>query len=638
MAKKTDSFSDIFSGLKEHIALTQDMSIDTHIPNIIDFCYSKHYLNLKSKIKGLYKMQEIILKAFYRGQKGNENIKLTNEELQLLSTNKQFDVLDKYNNDEIFNELILVLGRRAGKDFMTSLMALYEAMKILECPGGSFYNYYGISHGNPAYILTIANSADQARVLFYEIKNKMSDCEYFKNKIGFVESDKIWLLTPEDRKLNQDRISRGLNPEKGSVCIMSGHSNSDALLGKGYWTLLFDEVASFKTTGSAQSGERLYDALLPGRAAFNKPIFVENGKKTTDPKHPESAIPLMDSKGLQKRQLDSKVISISSPRSEEGIFYKMYSDTPNVKNRVAFRLPTWKVNESITEDLLRDQNKYMSAQAFAMEFGAEFSGTAGEKFIPNEYVDAAMKLGMGMQLDQRVHGRAGMMYYAHLDPASTSHNYALIVLHAEDVIQIREKENGIKIREKTRIYVVDHIKFWTPSPKKAINVYEVDKYIIDLAKRFRFSMVTYDSFNSMASVQKLRHKGIPSKVTPFRKAYKMKIYNELEHLLVNNQLALPNRGQYHHQLEMELKCLKRIYTAGQGFKIKPDPEGAVTTDDLCDALAGAIGSAMENIHSGYAHSTNVYMPHSRDVGNQWSIGRGVFSSNLYNSLHKKGLI
>lgn len=1093
MNKNPDiSISNLVNKIKETVSLGTDSSASTYLPDILEFCNSKRYLNLPNSGIKLHPMQNIILKTFYRGQRGNEHLKLTQEETQILFEEKMQSVLDKYNSGQNFRELVLVLGRRSGKDFMTSLIALYEAMKLLELPGGSPFKYYNIAPGNPIYIITVATSADQARILFNEIKTKMQTSEYFKNRIGKIEADRIWLLTPEDKKLNKELISQGMETAKtaGSVVIMSGHSNSDGLLGKrvfccaegsmvlssqgllpiesfknkndiilhgidgpviadkffdngfkstliietssgnkinvtpehplfiwsgteflfkkaeslnegdvlvgqynqnmwandkpfnfiwskkrtkygdtvtcpicfkkkeqintqhlkshgltpsefrdiypshpvrsdialmkftnsvdtqipqkmtrhlarflGYFIsegnntsnnfnvtntdsdvledmeaclkevfpkyskrlkpkpnckqgvslfvfgrkereflqyigckiakannkeipwciltsskkyvaeflkayfegdgyisddvifacstseklirqiytillnmgilstitlkhstnpnrnnqwlinirgeqvynfaaligfiscakknalakcctkiktrkpnkfgfdvssiitqvnsknydklksykqeygfygftkqktqslkviekwqkryfdlgihtpldlivdsslfgdvvkkispskanvydfhvvsknhsfccnglinhncLLLDEVASFKTTGGATSGDRIYSALGPATADFSA------------------------TNADGKRVLDSKIVSISSPRAEEGILYKLWADTPAVPRRLAFKLPTWKVNRQFTEIDLRTEFKFMSPNQFSMEFGAEFSGTAGEKFIAEQYISKCQKAGMELGLDQRIRGIPGMAYYAHLDPASTSHNYALIVLHVEERIRIKDNEHGIPTREKYRLFVVDHIKFWQPSPDKAINVHEVDNYIIDLAKRFKFALVTYDEWNSLASIQKLRSKGIPTKATPFRKAYKMSIYNHLEHLMINGQLALPYKGPDAELLYSELKYLKRIY-GPQGFKIKPDEEAPVVTDDLCDALAGACGIALETNYNGYAKSGTVYMPQNKSgTDMQWNIGQSSFAPQQWQFLNRK---
>jgi len=622
--KPPNEITTIFGKLKEKILL-ESVGQEAYIPNIIEFCEHKKYLNLGADNISLFPLQRIILKTFYRGQIGNEHIGLTEDEIEYLHDNKMENIVEKYRSGDLFRELVLVLGRRSGKDFMTALMALYETLWLLEIPGGSPFKYYEMAAGNPIYILTIATSSDQAKILFNEMKTRIQLSDYFKNKIGKVESDRIWLLTPEDKANNKKLIENGLETATtpGSVVVLSGHSNSEGLRGKRIFALLLDEVASFKTTGAVQSGDLIYQALIPATADFKVPSGKIKPNSITDdcPK----GLPI----------LDSKIISISSPRAEEGILHKMYKESQEVPERLAFRAPTWKVNLKFTEAMLRHEFKLMSPVMFAMEFGAEFSGTAGELFIPAKYIDEAREMGTKMGIQQRLAGKPGLIYYAHLDPAATSHNYALIVLHVEDHIRVKDNNHGIRVQEKVKVFVVDHIMAWQPTLNESIIVSKVDDYIIQLAKRFRFAMVSYDSWNSLSSIQKLRAKGIPSKMTQFRKQYKMHIYDHLEHLLVNHQLALPTIGPWATMLEQELKHLQRVY-GPQGFKIKPDAEAAVNTDDLCDGLAGACGVALETTFTGYPKGGTVYVPQSRTIDNQqWKVGSGVYTGDQWKFMHRK---
>lgn len=561
--RKMFDFDSMIEGIKTTTIGESTESQDTYIPDILEFCYSPRYLNLSGKGIKLYPLQEVILKCFYRGQPGNTNIKLTDEEIELLREENHENVIEKYYSPETFRELILALGRRSGKDFIISLVALYETMRLMEIPGGDPLAFYNIADGQPIYILTIATAAEQAEILFREIKSKMHTSPYFRNKVGHLESREIWFMTHADKKKKQELMDAGIKAAaddiKGSIVVMAGHSNSDSLLGKRYFTLLFDEVASYKSSSSAQSGERLYAALAPGQSDFNQ--LVGN-----------------DADGKEIRRMDSKMISISSPRGEEGIFYKMYKESPFADNRLSFRFPTWKVNLRITEEMLRKEYKFMTEADFRMEFGAEFSGTSGERFISDYYVDKAFET--GEKLGDAVAGFRGMGYYCHLDPATRSHNYALAVIHVEERLIVTENDRGVRKMDKKKYFIVDHIKVWTPTIKKEVDINEVDNYIIDLAKRFKFIMVTYDSWNSASSRQKLRKQGIPCKETPYRAKYKMAIYERLHNLLITETLVLPKKSAYALLTELELKNLKKIYNP-KGFKIQPNKEGDVTTDDVC---------------------------------------------------------
>lgn len=540
--------------------------------------------------------------------------------IKYIGEKRTFDIsVDQENRHNfVANDIVL---HNSGKDFMVSLMALYEVMRLLEMPGGSPFKFYNIAEGNPVFILTVAMSSDQARILFTEITQKMTSSVYFRNKIGHMEADKISLLTPQDiekqKQLLKDGLDNAASKIKGSVVIMSGHSNSESLLGKRIYALLLDEVASFKTTGLKTSGDRIYSALGPSTADFVR----KTGK--------------LDEEGNEISVLDSKIISISSPRSEEGMLFKLYNDAPNTPTRLAFKLPTWKVSKQWPESMLRQEFKFMSANDFNMEFGAEFSGTAGEKYIPDHYIDEALEIGAELNLAQSNAGIPGIVYYAHLDPAATSHNYALVVLHVEERMRLAEK-NGQIVKEKTKMFIIDHLKCWQPVGGTSINVHEVDQYVADLARRFRFGMISYDNWNSQSSVQMLRRKGIPTKITPFRREYKMKIYDHLEHLLVNHQLAIPRKTPFSQMVEQELKCLKRIYLP-TGFKIEPNPDAQITTDDFCDALAGACGLASETMYTGYPQGALVNMPQMPSLGSnsQWRIGNATISDQQWRLWNRK---
>jgi hypothetical protein len=136
---------------------------------------------------------------------------LDEDEIQKLFELKLDNVIEKYHTGELFRELVLVLGRRSGKDFMVSLIALYEVMRLIEIPGGCPFKFYNMAEGNPIFILTVATSSDQARILFTEIKEKMTSSEYFRDKLGHIEADKIWLLTPQDRIKSKQLLEDGLD-------------------------------------------------------------------------------------------------------------------------------------------------------------------------------------------------------------------------------------------------------------------------------------------------------------------------------------------------------------------------------------------------------------------------------------------
>ena len=386
------------------------------------------------------------------------------------------------------------ISHNSGKDFIVSIIALYEAMKLLECEGGDPYAMYGLSSATPINILTVANSKAQSSIAFSEIREKLLYSPYFKDKYTKegISAGSVYLLTPQDKKDNKEFKAKGLPRKKGSIGILVGHSNSDSLLGMGCIVLILDEVASYKTTGGSSSGDRIYAALTPTVQTYVRKTYVkdENGEFVMN-EHGQ--------KTIHERIYDGKIISISSPRAKEGKFYELFEKAPVVKNRLAMRVATWNINPYHTRESLRDDNNTMSETEFNMEFGAEFSGTGLESFFTEEQIKPCF---YGHNLRNISMGSPGITYFVHLDPATSSHNYALVVLHKECYL------NSVTHKADFRI-VVDHIKYWQPV-NGAINPNEVMAYVIGLRRHFHIGLITYDAFTSQESILKMRKAGIPN--------------------------------------------------------------------------------------------------------------------------------
>ena len=584
MAKqKTDTHKDvanILSSMRTGIAST----VSKKIPDIMTFVNDAEWLGLGLD---LYPVQQIALKCFYRGSQGNEDLRLSEAEIRLLKklgcdTDNRGNVLQKYENGEIFKDLVLIWGRRSGKDFVVSIIALYEAMKLLECPGGNPYEMYELGDANTINIITIANSNDQAKLAFAEMRAKLLKSKYFKDKFhkdGFT-SNSIYLLTPADKIENIDRKEKKLPMKKGSIGLVVGHSNSDSLLGMGCIVLLLDEVATYK------NADKIYQAMMPTIATYNRREYVTdaNGDFIFDE---------FGQKEVHKTHYDGKLISISSPRGKEGKFHSLYKTAPDTSNRLMMRLATWEVTPQRRHEL-RKEFSAMTEGEFNMEFGAEFSGIGLENFFSEDQVNSCFT---GHNVNMVQMGKPGHVYFAHFDPATSSHNYALCVVHKEFFL-------NPETRKADFIIIVDHVKYWHPSEGVPLDVFEITNYIIGLKRRFRLGLLTYDQFSSQECILKLRKESIPNKLMRFNRSKKMAIYKELENLINGGRLIIPCQSET-SLLQQEMIELRRKFDA-QGFKVTPMQEGdGAKTDDIVDCLAGACYSAIEKQVSKLPHGKTV---------------------------------
>ena len=577
--KRKLNIGGLVKDMKQGIVSSSSTS-NRYIPSIVEFIESPKYLGYSKKVSPnaitLHMAQMIALKVFYRGSPGNENVTLTREELKFLKDHglckeSELDkgsVIEKYESNVIFNELVLVWGRRSGKDFITGIIALYEACRLLEMSDGDPYGFYGISPSQEISILTVAGAAEQAAVAFREIEGKFFRCKYFEDKYitDGITGKAIHILTKRDKEENAKRKEKGLSPKKGSICIEVGHSNSSSLRGKGIYVCILDEVAFYKTTSGSSSGDQIYQGLAPAAKTFirKKPILDENGD------------PVLDENGEPKIEkfFDGKIIAISSPCGEEGLLWNLFSKADNAPQRLAFRMPTWEVNLFFNRDDLKREFPDRSEEEFNMEFGAEFSGSAGSTFFTKEMVEQAFNPGMRL----REVSQLGWAHFFHLDPATSSHNYAICGVHKE--VFIKDNKQDFRI-------VVDVLKFWHPGGQ-AIPISVVDNYVLGLRNKFHIVKMTYDQHRSENSINLMRKHGLPAQLTVFGQKFKMQIYQELYNLLAEGKIIIPDDGSEGSKLlKQELYNLQRKDTY-QGWKVFPSKDAEVKTDDLCDALAAAV--------------------------------------------------
>jgi len=569
---------------------------DRKLVDIIEFCESPKYLNLLGQDPPLklWPMQRIVLKMFYRGTRGNEHLKLDGDEERLLveiAKSEEFDyddklggfsqILDKYKRGTLFTHLLMVMGRRSSKTTLVSIIAVYEAYKLLETPEGNPQKYYNMAPDKSIYILNVATNEQQALYpLFAEIESRVSRSPYFQDKINHDHSrkGKLYMLTDNDKKENEDRLKRGMKVLiEGSVVLMSGHSNSDSLRGHATICLLFDEFAHFKTSSGASSGDGVYSALIPSMKQFGH---------------------------------DGKIILLSDPLGKDGFFWKLFemsqkrswdeqakAETFPHDEILAIQLPTWRMNPdpNLSYEELSKTELPRDPTTFHTSYGARFIGVAGSKMFDPDKVEACVDY----TRTESIKPDSRCVYYIHLDPATTSHNYALAMVH-KDTVTSRFGPPIIRV-------VLDKLKFWAPTERGPVNIGEVEKYIIELCQRYRVERVTFDTFQSAQTIQNLRSRSIQAFETPYRESYLLDIYSQLKNMVNEGTLVL----YPHDRLIGEMKCMLAKLVRG-GFKRYFNPKSEYPGDDCVDALAGAMFQALQRVkEGGLPRSRIVMMPSFR---------------------------
>lgn len=465
-------------------------------------------------------------------------------------------IIDKLRNK--FQELVLIIGRRGTKSFMTYTIALYEVYKLLalEHPQKDLR----LPPEQDIYILNVAKNEDQAKdSIFTPMKNTALSSPFFQQFIGHTDNVlELSFLTTHDIKENERRAAKGISLLSGTIKLKSGSSSASGLVGKTCWCIILDELAAM-TGDNPNSGldKKLYDDLRPSLTTFGS---------------------------------DGKIICLSNPKGPFGKLFELYNTTLDFADTLVVKLPTWLINANVDRrwlagEQLRDPIEYN------MQYGAEFGNNSADPYLTSDDVNYAFNnCSTVSRCEIREHG---VEYYCHVDPANRSDYYTIVVVHG---CPTGKKDAYNKPILK---YFVDHIHFWAPvQMKQPVDVGVVEAYLIDLNSRFRFKQISFDQWHSSETIERLQQIGVPAVLRVFNREYKDAIYIDLLDAFRDNRVEFyqMSSGKVKNkagdlvpineiaEAKMQLTFLQKKWKNGKqyiealsGYK-----------DDIPDALAAAI--------------------------------------------------
>ena len=467
----------------------------------------------------------------------------------------RMQVQDKCTKRYKFEELVLVLGRRSGKSFLVSAMALYELYRLISM--GHPQARYGLMEFDEVVLLNVARNEEQAKkAIFSKIKQTVLASPFFAPYIGKDTELEMRFYTEHDREENVRRKEQNINLFAGSLVLRCGSSNASGLVGLTCWAIIMDEVAAM-AGDNPESGVdyALYDDLKPSLATFGK---------------------------------DGKMMLLSNPKGPLGLLYDLHENRQEDPTTLVMRLPTWLTNPNIDKEWL-DSQKKKDPQEFQMQYGAEFGASSSDPMFNSEDID---RMFASMSMVKRKEMAEGHFeYFCHLDPARTSDYYALVIAHTENMYG----QIGPDFQPLKRV-VIDHIHFWNPRTKnQPVKESEVEDYVINLHNKFKFKQVSIDQWNSQSSLIKLQSRRVPIVERQFNKEYKEKIYTELSQLVRDDRIDIYDlSGGEYRDLDNKIISLNEVQEAKIQFlflqkkwKGKRYYIEALSgyKDDICDAVA-----------------------------------------------------
>lgn len=266
--------------------------------NIIEFAIDPDYLGLSFEKRPV---QLIILKALYGLPLDKKELKI----FRILTKGK-----GKYIPGREKLELIACLGARAGKSFLVSICALFEATR------DKWKNE--VSKGENPYVVIIATRELQAKQIIG------------KNCKRMLEN------SPVLRRLIKRSTELELTLKNG-VKIISSPCTSTALRGIPICVLIMDEIAFFKLEGVKQD-ETIFNSLRPRQSQFEF----------------------------------NKLFLISTAGAKQGLFFNFFDEGFRIEERLTIQANTRFVNPEIPQKFL-NKEKARDVNNWKREFQAEFS-------------------------------------------------------------------------------------------------------------------------------------------------------------------------------------------------------------------------------------------------------------------------
>ena len=511
-------------------------------------------------------------------------------------------------------ELVLAVGRRAGKTTLSGIFASYEVYRLL-----NLYNpqsYYGLPNGNRIQIISVATDKDQAGLLFNEVTSHLAKCQYFEpyianNTLGWVN-----FRTPYDI----EKYGPNIRQEDGRFVSFNGKATmrvtfksciAKGLRGAGNIVIILDEIAHFMDRGGSSARE-IYDAVTPSAAAFSR-------------KDPETGRPAKNPETGTEADVESRIILISSPLGKSGKFYEKFDlamrGGEGAENILAIQAPTWEINPTVPSSYYRE--KYHSDPVvFMTEHGARFSDQA------RGWIEREVDLTACIEPERRPAARAmpKLPHQMGIDVGLVGDGTAVAITHVEgDRIILDYHEAWYAGRGWREINPHLHDQYPTDYAKTLANVERLDfdeitEWIVTLCKRFHITKGLFDRWNGIPLEQSLHKRGYKQfHAEFFTRDTTSKIYQAAKMFLFDERLILydypiPERAtegaSKHSPLIAELLTLQAKQVS-KNIVIVEAPQKKGAHDDLSDALVRSVWLSTETmLNQKHAARGGIYRPYA----------------------------
>jgi hypothetical protein len=511
-----------------------------------------------------------------------------------------------------FREVLLVMGRRAGKGHISGLAMAY----ILWCylAKGDPQEHYGIDRDKKLSAMVFAGKREQAKATVWrDLVNVVIGSKCFQPYIHMpVLGEKLSIYSPHDRKRKAELARKNISVALDLATFEIVPKESTLMAGRGPTSFMqaYDEMAHVVNSGANRSAEEVYQAATPSLDQFGKDAFIiepsspwqmmgqfyDNYQQAIEvneldgtPEYPEKLMIQLASWDIYKDWERAYALDLF-PEGFTGDKFEYWTnpeEEPDGVSKFVKPHPRFKRLKGAiqTYDAQMERLKKANPDTFKVERESRFA-TALDAYLNEQKVmeifqpwrDRPEHYGPP-EIRMQEGGLLTISYKGHADPSKVNDKFGVAVAHAEYDAEGRAH------------CVFDLLTHFDPADfEGGIIDYEyVDDWLWDnVIMKFYPEEFTFDQYNSTSSIQKLQkrirnRRSLPKTPSVFEKT----TTRQYDWQVKENSKAAINLGlvhaPYYERAELELRFLQLVNN-----RVDHPSSGPVQSKDVADAMTECI--------------------------------------------------
>jgi hypothetical protein len=491
----------------------------------------------------------------------------------------------RQNGYRWFREVLLVLGRRAGKGYICALAMSYVLWHYMA--KGDPQGFYGVDRDKQLACFIYAGKKEQAREnLWKDLTNVILGAPCFDKYLSRPMGESLSIYAPNDFLRMRKREKRGVKTAADQATFTIQPKEATMMSGRGPASFMqgYDEMAhQVSAGGAARSAEEIYGAATPALDQFRKDAFIvepsspwqmigqfyENWKNSLAigldglPAYPEMLMLQLASWEMYYDWEDAQDIELFPP--------DYVGDLDEYQDKRPPSLLRLKGPIQVYDEPMKRLER-ANPETFAVERLSHWQATIDAYLNPQKILQM-FDPWRGDILQMKTRGILSIFYKGHADPSLANANFGIAIAHPEF------DDDG------TAHCVFDYISHWEPAQfeDNIIDYVQIEEEIWELIRSFMPDEFTFDQWNSAALIAQLKRRvyrqRFPKRVTIYEKTATVKHnFERAENFKISlNQNWI--HAPHYDQAELELRFLQE-----KNGKVVCQDAGPVQTKDVADAL------------------------------------------------------